>query len=173
MKFMDPALHKHFERADSTNLFCCFRWLLIWFKREFEFDKVLRLWEVLFSDYLCKDMHLFVALAILDTHRDVFIDHLRNFDEILKYINDLSGTIDVEDTLKRAEVLFALFERRLTRLERMQAAEANNKAGHEEGESRPVEEVGTKKKATSTIPPLDPLISKLVNRYRSAAEASA
>ena len=43
---MDPELYRHFEKTDSLNLFFCFRWVLIAFKREFPFEEVERLWEV-------------------------------------------------------------------------------------------------------------------------------
>jgi TBC1 domain family member 15 len=38
------------------------------------------------------------------------VDVEREFDEVLKYINDLSMTIDLESTLVRAEVLFYRFQ---------------------------------------------------------------
>ena len=34
------------ESKESLNLFFCFRWLLVLFKREFTFEKIQRLWEV-------------------------------------------------------------------------------------------------------------------------------
>lgn len=34
------------DSQDSGSLCFCFRWLLIWFKREFPFPDILRLWEV-------------------------------------------------------------------------------------------------------------------------------
>ncbi len=60
---MDPELYAHLgehisiipeisliaissDRTDSLNLFFCFRWILIAFKREFKFTDVIRLWEV-------------------------------------------------------------------------------------------------------------------------------
>ena len=43
---MDPELHAHLDRTGSLNLFFCFRWILIAFKREFKFNDVIRLWEV-------------------------------------------------------------------------------------------------------------------------------
>ncbi|KAI1308437.1 GTPase activating protein [Mortierella claussenii] len=107
---LDPKLYKHFEKCEALNLFFCFRWLLIWFKREFEWVDIMRLWEVLFSDHLSTQFHLFVAMAILDKHRDVMMDHLEGFDEILKYVNDLSMTIDLEETLQNAEVLYRRLE---------------------------------------------------------------
>lgn len=90
LQFMDPGLYKHLESTESFNLFFCFRWLLVWFKREFKWDDLLSLWDVLYTDHLSTQFHLFVALAILDQHRNVIIDHLKHFDEILKVKNRLT-----------------------------------------------------------------------------------
>lgn len=66
--------------------------LLVWYKREFLWTDVLRLWEALWTDYLSSQFHLFIALAILEKHRDVIMGHLRHFDEVLKYsMSPLSG----------------------------------------------------------------------------------
>jgi TBC1 domain family member 15 len=128
-QFMDPKLYAHLQSADSTNFFFFFRMLLVWYKREFEWMDVLRLWETLWTDYLSSSFHLFVALAIMEKHRDVIMVHLKHFDEVLKYgmfslvditrevptddvtVNELSGTIDLESTLIRAEALFKRFQR--------------------------------------------------------------
>ncbi|KAG0254026.1 GTPase activating protein [Actinomortierella ambigua] len=110
IQILDPKLYKHLEKCDALNLFCCFRWLLIWFKREFEWVDIMRLWEVLFSDHLSTQFQLFVAMAILDKHRDAMMDHLEGFDEILKYVNDLSMSIDLEETLQNAEVMYRRLE---------------------------------------------------------------
>ncbi|EIW66260.1 hypothetical protein TREMEDRAFT_70187 [Tremella mesenterica DSM 1558] len=109
IRVMDPELYTHLERTDSLNLFFCFRWILIAFKREFSFDVVIKLWDILWTNYYSNDFVLFVALAILQSHRDVIIRYLTEFDEVLKYANDLSGTIDLDTTLAQAEVLFLAF----------------------------------------------------------------
>ncbi|ROT42145.1 GTPase-activating protein GYP7 [Sodiomyces alkalinus F11] len=111
VQFMDPKLYRHLQSADSTNFFFFFRMLLVWFKREFAWMDILHLWEVLWTDYLTSNFHLFVALAILEKHRDVIMDHLQHFDEVLKYVNELSNTIDLDSTLIRAEALFRRFQR--------------------------------------------------------------
>ncbi|KAH9180749.1 hypothetical protein EDB89DRAFT_1900543 [Lactarius sanguifluus] len=61
-------------------------------------------------------MVLFVALAVLESHRDVMLRYLVEFDEILKaqtpdsqYCNELSMTIELDTTLAQAEVLFLSF----------------------------------------------------------------
>lgn len=131
--FMDPKLWEHLEKADSTNFFFFFRMLLVWYKREFPWTDILRLWEAQWTDYKTSSFHLFVALAILEKHRDVILTHLQHFDEVLKYgmlqslnltdsqeelftdlyaaVNELSGSIDLESTLIRAEALFRKFQR--------------------------------------------------------------
>ncbi|GAM83758.1 hypothetical protein ANO11243_017480 [Dothideomycetidae sp. 11243] len=111
VQLLDPKLYLHLQSVDSTNFFFFFRMLLVWYKREFEWNDVLRLWEGLWTDYLSSNFHLFIAMAILEKHRNVIIDHLKGFDEVLKYINELSNTIDLESTLIRAEALFRRFQR--------------------------------------------------------------
>lgn len=108
---LDPKLYEHLQRLDSTNFFFFFRMLLVWFKREFEFSDILRLWEGLWTDYLSSNFHIFIAMAILEKHREVIIEHLKGFDEVLKYVNELSGTIDLLSTMVRAEALFRRFQR--------------------------------------------------------------
>ena len=85
VQLIDPALYLHLQSADSTNFFFFFRMLLVWYKREFEWPDVLRLWESLWTDFLSSNFHLFIALAILEKHRDVIMEHLKHFDEVLKY----------------------------------------------------------------------------------------
>jgi TBC1 domain family member 15 len=85
VQLLDPQLYLHLQKADSTNFFFFFRMLLVWYKREFEWMDVLRLWESLWTDYLSSNFHLFIAMAILEKHKEVIINHLRGFDEVLKY----------------------------------------------------------------------------------------
>jgi hypothetical protein len=144
VQILDPKLYLHLERADSTNFFFFFRMLLVWYKREFDWSDVLRLWESLWTDYYSSQFHLFVAVAILEKHRDVIIDHLRHFDEVLKYINELSGTIDLQETLVRAERLFKRFEKTVEAVEKKNAFPAPNAGAgaHETGlrQRRPADE---------------------------------
>nr|KIR82901.1 rab GTPase activator [Cryptococcus tetragattii IND107] len=90
ISILDPLLYTHLERTDSLNLFFTFRWILIAFKREFPFDTIIHLWEVLWTRYYSDKFVLFVAMAVLESHRDVIIRYLGEFDEVLKYANDLT-----------------------------------------------------------------------------------
>ncbi|KAJ7063215.1 rab-GTPase-TBC domain-containing protein [Mycena amicta] len=112
IEVMDPELYRHLKKTDGLNLFFCFRWVLIAFKREFPFEDVLRLWEVLWTDYYSNSFVLFVALAVLESHRDVILRYLVEFDEILKYCNELSMTIELDSTLAQAELVADIDRRR-------------------------------------------------------------
>ncbi|KAI0341550.1 RabGAP/TBC [Trametopsis cervina] len=118
---MDPELYRHLEKTEALNLFFCFRWILIAFKREFPFEDVLRLWEVLWTDYYSNGFVLFVAFAVLESHRDVIMRYLVEFDEILKYCNELSMTIELDSTLAQAEVLFLSFTQLVADMDRRRA----------------------------------------------------
>jgi hypothetical protein len=68
VQLMDPKLYLHLQSAESTNFFFFFR-----------------MWESLWTDYQSSNFHIFIALAILEKHRDVIMAHLKHFDEVLKY----------------------------------------------------------------------------------------
>ena len=78
---------------------------------------------------------LFVALAVMESHRDVVMRYLVEFDEILKvksfsnpcdgmklkrlqYCNELSMTIDLDSTLAQAEVLYLSFQQVVADIDR-------------------------------------------------------
>jgi TBC1 domain family member 15 len=129
VQLLDPKLYTHLQSADSTNFFFFFRMLLVWYKREFEWSDTLRLWESLWTDCYSSQFHLFIALAILEKHRDVIMEHLRHFDEVLKYINELSGTMDLMEMLIRAEALFKRFEKTVEAIDRKDSFPVPNKDG--------------------------------------------
>ncbi|KAH9822539.1 rab-GTPase-TBC domain-containing protein [Melampsora americana] len=110
LKLLDPGLYRHFDKTNSLNLFICFRWILIGFKREFVFQDVMKVWEAMWSDICGPHSDLFIALAILEKHREPIIRYLREFDEVLKYVNDLAMTLDCDEVLAQAEVLYLTFK---------------------------------------------------------------
>lgn len=93
VQIMDPKLYLHLQAADSTNFFFFFRMLLVWFKRELIWGDVLRLWEGLWTDLYSSNFHLFFALAILERHRSPIMEHLKHFDEVLKYSKSYNALI--------------------------------------------------------------------------------
>ncbi|EGW29891.1 uncharacterized protein SPAPADRAFT_144786 [Spathaspora passalidarum NRRL Y-27907] len=118
LQFMLPDLYKHLELCQSNDLFFYFRMLLVWFKRELEWDQMLRLWEIFWTDYYSSQFHLFFALAILSDNERIIIAHLKQFDEVLKYMNDLSMKLKLDPLLIRSELLFLKFKRMLDIIDR-------------------------------------------------------
>ncbi|KAI8022895.1 TBC1 domain family member 15 [Camellia lanceoleosa] len=105
VELLDSPLHNYFTQNDCLNYFFCFRWVLIQFKREFEFETTMRLWEVLWTHYLSEHLHLYVCVAILKLHRNKIMGEQMDFDNLLKFINELSGNIDLNSILRDAEAL--------------------------------------------------------------------
>jgi len=106
LAFVDPELANYLDRHESGNMFFCFRWLLVWFKRELCQEDVMRLWEVLWTGLPCQNFHLLICVAILDTEKRILMDNNYGFTEILKHINDLSGNIDVAAVISKAEGMY-------------------------------------------------------------------
>uniref|UniRef100_A0A5B6ZXE5 TBC1 domain family member 15 n=1 Tax=Davidia involucrata TaxID=16924 RepID=A0A5B6ZXE5_DAVIN len=105
VELLDSSLHNYFKQNDCLNYFFCFRWVLIQFKREFEYERTMRLWEVLWTHYLSEHFHLYVCVAILKRYRSKIMGEQMDFDTLLKFINELSGHIDLDATLRDAEAL--------------------------------------------------------------------
>lgn len=80
----EPQLAYYLNRHDSGNMFFCFRWLLVLFKREFNAIDIMKLWEILWTDLPCKNFHLLFCAAILDTEKNILIENNYGFTEILK-----------------------------------------------------------------------------------------
>ena len=51
-------------------MFFAFRWLLVNFKREFTYNDIMQIWEVIWSGVLSTDYALFIALAILGKYKE-------------------------------------------------------------------------------------------------------
>ncbi|XP_063618793.1 TBC1 domain family member 15 isoform X2 [Cydia splendana] len=106
LTFCSPELAQHLAQKDSGNMYFCFRWLLVWFKREFSFRDIMRLWEVLWTGLPCANFHLLICVAILDAEKDTIINNNYGFTEILKHVNDLSMCLDVDKILSTAEGMY-------------------------------------------------------------------
>lgn len=112
---------------DSKSVSFCFRWLLVWFKREFSYKDIYLMWEVLWTGYHCKNYHLFICTAILDNEKETLMSNGFGFTEILKvslqflhrklvrfsfefsfqHINELANRMDIEQILRKAEGIYA------------------------------------------------------------------
>ena len=58
------------------------------------------------------------ALSILSDNERIIIQNLKQFDEVLKYMNDLSMKLHLNPLLIRSELLFLKFKRMLDIIDR-------------------------------------------------------
>lgn len=86
VKYMDPVLYRHLLEAGGTNMFFCFKWLLIVFKREFHLQDVQLIWETLWSDHYTEHHQLFVCFAMLINAKPKILEENMEFDDILRVI---------------------------------------------------------------------------------------
>ncbi len=94
IKQIDPALFQRLTDLKSEHLFFAFRWILILFKREFEMEDTLLLWDMLFADHLLceknpkrKPFKYHVAMAMLQEFREFIFLECESFEELLKAVN--------------------------------------------------------------------------------------
>lgn len=127
---MLPQLSEHLKKCDSSNLFFCFRMLLVWFKREFDFNDVCSIWEIFWTDYYSSQFQLFFMLAILQKNSQPIMQNLNQFDQVIKYFNDLHNTMDWNDLMIRSELLFLRFQKLMSLMDRreQQPSTMNNDA---------------------------------------------
>lgn len=106
LKLIAPDLATHLHTFESNNMFFCFRWLLVLFKREFVLEDIMVLWEVLWTDLPCPNFHLLVAASILEMEKHQLMKPGNGFTEILKYVNELSMRMKLDEIFVQAEGIY-------------------------------------------------------------------
>eukprot|EP01080_Neovahlkampfia_damariscottae_P000013 gene13-4264_t len=108
MQSINPQLAKYFK--DIESLYLCYRWILVCFKREFEYKDVKRIWEILWTDYLSSDYLVFMLYSLLSQFQDEIIDgHLESY-EILSLFNRNSMKFDLKKFLDDSMTAYYLYE---------------------------------------------------------------
>ncbi|XP_030836923.1 TBC1 domain family member 17 [Strongylocentrotus purpuratus] len=89
---IDEPLLNHLARCDMGDLMFCHRWLLLCFKREFEFSQCLRIFEIISSDHL--------ELCSLDAERERDKERAREFQKTDGVSRSAPGSISTEYTFE-------------------------------------------------------------------------
>ncbi|KAJ3379253.1 Cullin-4B [Lobulomyces angularis] len=107
LKLYQPRIYNHLRSIDCLNLFICYRWYLVLFRREFNYDDILLIWETIFTSSLNDwwDFVYHISVSILEQQEDAILK-LNNFDEILYFVNTLSMKINVKEILERTEFIY-------------------------------------------------------------------
>ena len=86
LQVVDPRLHDQITFSpESRNLFVCYRWLLLLFKREVGFHQFSLVLETIYAAPL-DSYELFVALALLEMHREHLLLIGHRFDLTLQVL---------------------------------------------------------------------------------------
>ncbi|XP_048521600.1 small G protein signaling modulator 1 [Dendroctonus ponderosae] len=101
---MYEQMHAH---GDYTHFYFCYRWFLLDFKRELIYPDVFTTWEVIWAAQHVASAHfvLFLALALLETYRDIILSNGMDFTDIIKFFNEMAERHDAAATLQLARQL--------------------------------------------------------------------
>ncbi|CAG9857477.1 unnamed protein product [Phyllotreta striolata] len=101
---MYELMHAH---GDYTHFYFCYRWFLLDFKRELMYPDVNATWEVIWAAQQVASSHfvLFLALALLETYRDIILSNGMDFTDIIKFFNEMAERHNVRSVLKLARDL--------------------------------------------------------------------
>lgn len=83
---MYDLMHAH---GDYTHFYFCYRWFLLDFKRELVYTDIFITWETIWAAKHVASSHfvLFIALALLETYRDIILLNSMDFTDVIKFFN--------------------------------------------------------------------------------------
>lgn len=75
--------------GDYTHFYFCYRWFLLDFKRELIYADIFSTWEVIWAAKHVASAHfvLFLALALLETYREIILSNSMDFTDVIKFFN--------------------------------------------------------------------------------------
>ncbi|XP_059487070.1 small G protein signaling modulator 2-like isoform X2 [Neocloeon triangulifer] len=101
---MFELMHQH---GDYTHFYFCYRWFLLDFKRELLYDDVFVTWETIWASkhVASQQFGLFLALALVETYRDIILSNAMDFTDIIKFFNEMAERHDAKAVLNLARDL--------------------------------------------------------------------
>ncbi|XP_037936319.1 small G protein signaling modulator 1 [Teleopsis dalmanni] len=95
------------SNGDYTHFYFCYRWFLLDFKRELIYEDVFSTWEVIWAARHVASSHfvLFLALALLETYRDIILSNSMDFTDVIKFFNEMAERHNATAVLQLARSL--------------------------------------------------------------------
>ncbi|XP_070075073.1 small G protein signaling modulator 1 isoform X2 [Drosophila takahashii] len=93
IQILDSEMYELMDsNGDYTHFYFCYRWFLLDFKRELIYDDVFAVWEVIWAAKHVASSHfvLFLALALLETYRDIILSNSMDFTDVIKFFNEMA-----------------------------------------------------------------------------------
>ncbi|XP_055294871.1 small G protein signaling modulator 1-like isoform X2 [Sitodiplosis mosellana] len=93
--------------GDYTHFYFCYRWFLLDFKRELVYTDIFLTWEMIWAAKFVASSHfvLFIALALLETYRDIILLNSMDFTDVIKFFNEMAERHNMPEVLKLARNL--------------------------------------------------------------------
>ncbi|TPP67760.1 Small G protein signaling modulator 1 [Fasciola gigantica] len=108
IEVFDPELFTFLtEKSLDSQFYFCYRWLLLDFKREFKYEDVFAIWEIIWASrrLVAYDFGVFFALALLQYYRDIILYYDMDLTEIIRFYNELTEQHDTRPLLDLARSL--------------------------------------------------------------------
>jgi hypothetical protein len=113
LKFTDPQFYEYLNSNKCGDFKFYHQHLMVLFQREFAFEEILRLWDCFFACIpaqgkkipprsLPRNFDLLFALAIFNTEKSNIMNQKLDEFDILQYFNRLTGSMDIDELLKKA-----------------------------------------------------------------------
>jgi len=101
------------SNGDYTHFYFCYRWFLLDFKRELVYDDVFATWEVIWAAKHIASGHfvLFLALALLETYRDIILSNSMDFTDVIKFFNGAIHGIQLISKIIPIAIWFLWFQK--------------------------------------------------------------
>ncbi|XP_068159438.1 small G protein signaling modulator 2 [Drosophila tropicalis] len=95
------------SNGDYTHFYFCYRWFLLDFKRELVYDDVFATWEVIWAakHIASANFVLFLALALLETYRDIILSNSMDFTDVIKFFNEMAERHNAQSILQLSRSL--------------------------------------------------------------------
>ncbi|KAH9583921.1 Small G protein signaling modulator 2, variant 2 [Schistosoma haematobium] len=105
IEIFDPEMNNHLaQKVPEGQLLFSYRWLLLDFKRELQYDDIFPVWETIWASrrIVTYDFGIFFALALLEYYRDILIYYNMDITEIIRFYNELTEQHDCVTLLELA-----------------------------------------------------------------------
>uniref|UniRef100_A0A5K4FB46 RUN domain-containing protein n=2 Tax=Schistosoma mansoni TaxID=6183 RepID=A0A5K4FB46_SCHMA len=105
IEIFDPEMNHHLaKKVPEGQLLFSYRWLLLDFKRELQYNDIFPVWETIWASrqLVTYDFGIFFALALIEYYRDIIIYYNMDITEIIRFYNELTEQHDYVTLLELA-----------------------------------------------------------------------
>ena len=100
LEFVDEDIYNKFKELNIRGEYYCYRWYILLFSQEFDIDKILILWDVIFSN---EDIYYFVVyfgIAIMEIKKDIILKG--EMADIMQALQNV-GDIDINELINKTK----------------------------------------------------------------------